>query len=155
MRCRRACVYFFSLSILAVISQSACQRSTSKATGLLPAPKPEEIRASDYQPQNPFVQSSPGLMTRTVFAVEPGKGAPYHVDVMDLLISPGQQAVDVPHAGAAVFEVRDGGGMATVAEKSQEVNEGSTFSVGDGEPLKFASKGQGPVTLRAYVVKIP
>jgi mannose-6-phosphate isomerase-like protein (cupin superfamily) len=155
MRFRRAYVYFLSLCILAGIFQSACQRSSNKATGPLPAPKPEEIKASDYQPQNPFVQSSPGLMTRTVFVVEPAKGAPYHVDVMDLLITPGQQAVEVPHAGAAVFEVRDGSGVATVAEKSQEVGAGSTFSVGDGEPLKFASKGEGPVTLRAYVVKIP
>jgi mannose-6-phosphate isomerase-like protein (cupin superfamily) len=155
MRFPRPYVYLLLLCILAVVFQTACQRSSSKGTGLLPAPKPEEIKASDYQPQNPFVQSSRGLMTRSVFTVEPSKGAPYHVDVMDLLITPGQQTVEVPHTGAAIFEVRGGSGTATVAEKSQEVSEGSTFSVADGEPLRFASKAEGPVTLRAYVVKIP
>src|SRR6184192_4256789 len=100
MRSRKAYLCFLPLYIVAVVFQTACQRSSNK-TGLLPAPKPEEIKASDYQPQNPFVQSSPGLMTRTVFVVEPTKGTPYHVDVVDLLISP-HQAVEVPHIGAAV-----------------------------------------------------
>lgn len=155
MRYRRAYLCFLPLCILAVILESACQGSSTKATGPLPAPKPEEIKASDYQPQNPFVQSSSGLMTRTVFTVEPAKGTPYHVDVMDILITPGQQSVEVPHTGAAVFEVRGGSGTVSVGEKPQEFNPGSTFSVADGEPLKFASKSEGPVTLRAYVVKIP
>jgi len=145
------------LTILSTVGvQAGCRGSGSNSGGPLPSPSPsEQSKASDYQPQNSFAEISPGLSTRTVFVVEPTAKNPYHVDVLDILIAPDQQAVQVPLSGAGVFEVRTGSGTATIGQKSQELSVGSTFSVSDGEVLKIEAKRDGPITLRAYVVKVP
>ena len=141
-------------TFVAVASQMAC--GGPKATGPLPPPPPQEqLRLSDYQPQKGFVQLSPGLATRSVFVAEPSAKDPYRVDVQDILVAPGKEALSVPLQGAAILEVRTGSGTATIGQKSQELGSGSTFSVAEGEPLKLAAKGDGPITLRAYVVKVP
>lgn len=140
----------------AVGSQMACGGSSGGATGPLPPPPPpDQIKLSDYQPQKAFVQVSPGLSTRSVFVVEPTTKDPYHVEILDILVAPGNESVSVPVQGAGVFEVRTGSGTATIGQKSQDLGTGSTFSVAEGEPLKIAAKGDGPITLRAYVVKVP
>lgn len=148
---------YFTLfaAISAVGSQMACGGPKGSATGPLSPPPQDQIKVSDYQPQQPFVQVSPGLATRSVFVVEPTAKDPYHVDVQDILVAPGKEAVSVPLQGAAIFEVRTGSGTATIGEKSQEVGTGLTFSVAEGEALKIAAKGDGPITLRAYVIKVP
>jgi len=147
-------ILFAAISMVA--SQIACGGSRGNATGPLPPPPPpEQMKVADVQPQKPFVQVAPGLATRTVFVVEPSAKDPYHVEVLDILVAPGKEAVSVPLQGAATLEVRTGNGTATIGQKSQELGTGSTFSVGEGEPLKIAAKGDGPITLRAYVVKVP
>jgi hypothetical protein len=140
----------------AVGSQMACGGPGGGATGPLPPPPPpEQMRVSDYQPQKAFVQVSPGLATRSVFVVEPTDKDPYHVDVQDILVAPGKEAVSVPLQGAATIEVRTGSGTASIGQNSQELATGSTFPVAEGEALKIAARGDGPITLRAYVVKVP
>jgi hypothetical protein len=136
--------------------QTACGGSRGSATGPLPPPpRPEQMKLLDYQPQKAFVQVSPGLSTRSIFVVEPTTKDPYHVDVLDILVAPGKEAVSVPVQGAGVFEVRTGSGTATIGQKSQDLGAGSTFSVSEGESLKIAAKADGPMALRAYVVKVP
>jgi hypothetical protein len=147
-------ILFAALS--AVAFQMACGRSRGNATGPLPPPPPpEQMKVADFQPEKAFVQVAPGLATRSVFVVEPSAKDPYHVEVLDILVAPGKEAVSVPLQGAATLEVRTGNGTATIGQKSQELGNGSTFSVGEGEPLKIAATGDGPITLRAYVVKVP
>src|SRR5882672_1383682 len=126
---------YFTLFVAfsAVVSQMACGGPKSGATGPLPPPPPDQMKASDYQPQKGFVQVSPGLATRSVFVVEPTAKDPYHVDVQDILVAPGKEAVSVPLQGAAILEVRDGSGTATIGQKSQELGAGTTFSVAEGE----------------------
>jgi hypothetical protein len=87
--------------------------------------------------------------------VEPTTKDPYHIEILDILVAPGREPVAVPVQGAGVFEVRAGSGTATIGQKAQELGMGSTFSVAEGEPLKLTAKGDGPITLRAYVVKVP
>jgi len=148
--------YFTLLAAFSVVgSQMACGGPKGSATGPLPPPSPEQMKVSDYEPQKPFVQVSPGLATRSVFVVEPTAKDPYHVDVQDILVAPGKEAVSVPLQGAAIVEVRTGTGTATIGQKSQELGTGATFSVAEGEALKIAAKGDGPITLRAYVIKVP
>jgi hypothetical protein len=150
-------MHFIILTIVSTVGfQTGCRGSGNNAGGPLPSPpSSEQTKASDYQPQNPFVEISPGLSTRTVFVVEPTEKDPYHVDVLDILIAPDQQAVQVPLSGAGVFEVRTGSGTATIGQKSQGLSVGSTFSASEGEMLKVEAKRDGPITLRAYVVKVP
>lgn len=147
------------LMVFAAVSatgfQMGCAGAQNSGKGLLPPPPAQDVKLSDYQPQKPFVQVSPGVSTRTVFVVEPDAKTPYHVDVQDILIAPAPQPVPVPLSGAGVFEVRTGSGTALIGEKSQDLGSGSTFSVAEGETLKIAPKADGPVTLRAFVVKVP
>jgi len=114
----------------------------------------QQARLSDYQPEKAFSQISPGLATRTVFVVEPTAKDSYHVEVQDVIVAPGKEA-SIPLQGAATFEVTGGGGSATIGARSHELGTGSTFAVPEGEPLKIAAKGDAPMTLRAYVVRVP
>lgn len=134
---------------------AACRGSRGGGTGPLPPPPPQEqARLSDYQPEKGFTQISPGVATRTVFVVEPTAKDPYHVEVQDVIVAPGKEG-SIPLQGAATFEVRGGGGTATIGARSQELGTGSTFAVPEGDPLKIAAKGDAPMTLRAYVVRVP
>ena len=147
-------ILFAAFSVVAF--QIACGGSRGNATGPLPPPPPaEQMKVADFEPQKAFVQVAPGLATRSVYVVEPSAKDPYHVEVVDILVAPGKEAVAVPLQGAATCEVRTGNGTAVIGQKSQELGIGSTFSVGEGEPLKIAAKSDGPLTLRAYVVKVP
>ena len=149
-----ACITLFAV-ILAVAFQAACRGSRGGETGPLPSPPPpEQMKLSNYEPQKGFTQISPGLATRTVFVVEPTAKDPYHVEVQDVMVA-SREAVSIPLQGAATFEVRSGSGTATIGARSQEIGAGSTFSVSEGDPLKIAAKADGPISLRAYVVKIP
>ena len=154
-RTKPACITLFAV-VLAVAFQAACRGSSGGGTGPLPSPPPpEQMKLSNYEPQKGFTQVSPGLATRTVYVVEPTAKDPYHVEVQDVLVAPGREAVSIPLQGAATFEVRSGSGTATIGARSQELGTGSTFSVSEGDALKIAAKADGPISLRAYVVKVP
>jgi quercetin dioxygenase-like cupin family protein len=71
-----------------------------------------------------------------------------------VIVAPGKEA-SIPLQGAATFEVTGGGGSATIGASSHELGTGSIFAVPEGEPLKIAAKGDAPMTLRAYVVRVP
>ena len=145
------------LALLLVVGlQTACRGGGASGTGPLPSPPPpDQMKLSNVEPQKGYTQVSPGLATRTVYTVEPTAKDPYHVDVQDFLVAPGRDAVTVPLQGAATFEVREGNGTVAIADRGgQEVGNGSTFSVSEGEQLKVAAK-DAPLTLRAYVVRVP
>jgi hypothetical protein len=57
--------------------------------------------------------------------------------------------------GAGVFEVRSGSGTATIGARLQQLQGGSTFSVGDGESFQIAATGDAPVVLRVYLITTP
>ena len=155
---RRAKTRLTYISLFAAFSAIAfqaagCRDSRGRGTGPLPPPQ-EQARLSDYQPEKAFSQISPGLATRTVFVVEPTARDSYHVEVQDVIVAPGKEA-SIPLQGAATFDVRRGSGSATIGARSHELGTGSTFAVPEGEPLKIAAKGDAPMTLRAYVVRVP
>jgi hypothetical protein len=157
MRIPKTTLSFFTFALLLVVGlQGACRGSRGGSTGPLPPPPPpDQMKRSNFEPQKGYTQVSPGLATRTVYTVEPTAKDPYHVDVQDILVAPGGNAVSVPLQGAATFEVREGNGTVTIADRGgQDVGNGSTFSVSEGEQLKIVAK-DAPLTLRAYVVRVP
>jgi hypothetical protein len=149
---------FVTLTLLLVVGiQGACRGGGgASGTGPLPSPPPpDQMKLSNVEPQKGYTQVSPGLATRTVYTVEPTAKDPYHVDVQDFLVAPGREAIAVPLQGAATFEVRSGNGTVAIGDRGgQDVGNGSTFSVSEGEQLKVAAK-DAPLTLRAYVVRVP
>ena len=158
MRIPKTTLTLFTFALLLVLEfQGACRSGGGPSgTGPLPSPPPpDQMKLSSVEPQKGYTQVSPGLATRTVYTVEPTAKDPYHVDVQDILVAPGRDAVAVPLQGAATFEVRSGNGTVTIGDRGgQDVGNGSTFSVSEGEQLKVAAK-DAPLTLRAYVVRVP
>ena len=148
-------MYFTLFAAFAAVGCQVSCRGPSGGTGPLPPPPPpEQMKLSDYQPQKGFTQVSPGLATRSVFVVEPTGKDPYHVEVLDMVVTPANE-VSIPLQGAGIVEVRTGTGTATIGQRAQEIGTGSTFSVVEGEALKIAAKGEAPLALRAYVIKVP
>ena len=158
MRIPKTTLTFFTFVLLLVVGiQGACRGGGgASGTGPLPSPPPpDQMKLSNVEPQKGYTQVSPGLATRTVYTVEPTAKDPYHVDVQDFLVAPGRDAVAVPLQGAATLEVRNGNGTVSIGDRGgQEVGNGSTFSVSEGEQLKIVAK-DAPLTLRAYVVRVP
>jgi len=132
-------------------------RTVSEKGGLNPLPPvpPDATNFSDYEPDNPYLPTGKGVAERSVFTasnLEEG----YSVEVRDVLVSPAQPA-EISLAGAAVLEVRQGSGKATVGDqhkqdkKEIELSPGTVFTVDDGEPLWLTAYGE-PLALRTWVV---
>jgi hypothetical protein len=129
------------------IAVSGCGEG-SRGVELL-TPPPDQMQISEYQPENPYVQTEAGPLSRPAFSTKAGG---YAIEVRDILVGPGQKASDVAMTGAGVFEVREGGGTVTIGEQAREVAAGATFAVSEGEKLQIEARG-GPMILRAYLFK--
>lgn len=154
MRARRNCraSVRLLLALLIVVLQTACggiYQTGGDGTGLLPGPQAGEVKFSKYQPENPYTQLAPGLLTRTVFGVTTGAG--YRVDVRDLLVGPGQRTSSVSLPGPAVFEVRSGNAVITTAGKPREVRMGSAFAISEGARFAIENKADSPFTIRVHM----
>lgn len=122
-----------------------------RGIGVIPLPPPEQLKLSDQQPQNPFAQVAPGVATRTLFATE--EGAPYRLEIQDVILAPGQPAATVPIAGAAIVEVVSGLGEASVGNQRRELKANSSFAVTEGETLSLRNSGDQHLELRLLVAK--
>lgn len=111
------------------------------------APPPERMQLSQSQPDRPFAATPGGPAVRSTFtATEDG----YRIAVRDILLAPGQKAVDVQMPGAAIFEVREGGGVATIGGRERQLTMGATFTLSQGDTARVEARG-GPLILRAHV----
>jgi hypothetical protein len=118
----------------------------SRGVALL-APPPERIQLSQSRADRPFVATPAGLAERLTFtATDDG----YRIDVRDILVAPGQKAVDVEMPGAAIVEVREGGGIATIGGRERPLTMGATFTLSQGDRARVEARG-GPLILRAHV----
>jgi hypothetical protein len=116
--------------------------------GLPPAP-PGTTDFSDYQPIHSFEPSGSGVAERTVYFAPSDEG--YAVEVRDFLVSPEQPEAKLALAGAAVLEVRQGAGEATVRERRIGLRPGIVFTADAGEALRVTARGE-PLTLRTWIV---
>ena len=139
--------------VLTLLLQTACggmYQTGADGTGLLPGPPAGELKPSKYQPENPYLQLAPGLLTRTLFEAASGTG--YRVEVRDLLVGPGQRTSNLSLSGAAVFEVRSGSAVITTAGKPQEVRMGSAFALSEGASFMIENKADSPFTMRVHLL---
>lgn len=143
------------LALLVLPIYSGCHyfSKDNEKPGREPAPPPPQGKATyaDLKPDNAFVELAPGVLTRTWFEADSGNG--YRVEVRELLIATKQSNPDLKLPGAAICEVRSGSGTLEVGGQTQELGNGSTFAVAEGEPLKVASKGEYPIALRVHLLK--
>jgi len=145
---------------VALILDTGC-RSVSDEGGrhsLPPAP-PGTTDFSDYQPDNPYEPSGDGVAERSVFTSPSDQG--YAVEVRDVMVAPGKPQVWVRLDGAAVLEVRQGSGEATMikepgceepeCEEKVELYPGFSFTVDAGKKLRVTASDE-PLELRTWIV---
>ena len=101
------------------------------------------------QPENPYKQLAPGLLTRTLFIAPSGSG--FRVEIRDFLVGPRQRTSDVSLPGPAILEVRSGSGFVTVAGYSQKVQIGSTFALPEGAAFAIDNGSDLPLTIRGDI----
>ncbi len=134
------------LVLLALTFLTGCVK---KGVELLPPPPAGEILASPYQPENPYTQLAQGLFTRTMYTEASGTG--YRVEVLDLLVGPGQRTSEASLAGAAILEFRSGNGALNAGGKRQEFAARSTFVLSEGQVFVIENNAEIRATIRAYV----
>jgi hypothetical protein len=118
----------------------------ARGVALLGQP-PERVQFSQSQPDRAFVATPAGFAVRSAFTTtEDG----YRIDMRDILVAPGQKAVDVELPGAAIVEVREGGGIATIGGRERQLTMGATFTLSQGDRVRVEARG-GPLILRAHV----
>jgi quercetin dioxygenase-like cupin family protein len=127
------------------------QQRGPKGTGLLSKPAKDEKNFSSFQPANPYVQTAPGLLSRTVFQAPGPPGM--QIEVRDLLIGPAQRTENVRLPGTQVADVRAGSGAATIDGQRQEIKAGSTFAVQDGKSFTIENTGSEAIQIRVYVIR--
>jgi quercetin dioxygenase-like cupin family protein len=134
----------------ALILGAGC-RSVSNEGGRhrLPPVPPGATDFSDYQPDHPYEPSGEGVAERPVFSAPSDEG--FSVEVRDFLISPKNPEAPLTLFGAAVFEVRQGSGEATVGKEKITLLPGTVFTVNVGESLHVTASGE-PLALRTWIV---
>lgn len=75
---------------------------------------------------NTYQEMAPGLLARTVFKADAGKTA---VEIIDLLVGPGQSAEPIVMSGGALLDVQAGSATLVVDGKSQTVQPGAVVSL--------------------------
>jgi hypothetical protein len=153
---RRLPLLLPSLALLsAMLFGAGCRHmpgQRARGVGTLPPPPPpDQIKHSDYKPEKPLVQLSPGVASRTLFTAD--EGAPYHVELQEIIIAPQQRATNLTLPGGAVVEVLEGEGAAAAGERRQDLRAHSTFAAAEGEPLNLENRGETHLTLRVLVIK--
>lgn len=127
------------------------QQRGQKGTGLLPAPAADEKNFSSFQPANPYAQTMPGLLSRTVFEAPGPTGM--QIEVRDLLTGPGKRSQNVTLPGSQVAEVRAGSGAVSIDGQRQEIKAGSTFAIPDGKSFTIENPGSEAIQIRIYVIR--
>jgi len=134
--------------VLTAALVTGCER---EGRTLLPDPPKDRPGLSSYEPASPYRQLGPGVLSRKVFDAA-GAVADPAVEVLDLLVAPGQRAADVSLPGGAVFEVRAGNGVLTTSGMKEDLKTGSMFVVSQGARFTVENTGDVPVTMRVFVI---
>ena len=126
----------------------ATTRAQDVETRPIPRPPATPERLIQVQPRNAFKQLVRGLLVRTRYVAE-GRPA---VQILDLLVGPGQKSEKIRLPGPAVIEVRSGRGVLR-ALKSTELRIGASQTLAQDEDFFLINNDpQAPFILRATVI---
>jgi hypothetical protein len=115
-----------------------------------PAPPPQTpvdpgTARSRYQPL------VPGLLARTLFTTS--ATAPVAVDLVDILIGPGQSARLSANAFAALIDIEAGAALLSVDGKPVTAKPGTSIAIAQGQTINIDNR-QGRRTFLARLVKL-
>ncbi len=142
------CCVVFAVSLL-----TSCARTPGapkEKTRPLPEVAAGDTNFSQYQPAKPYIGEAQGGFTRTVFEAQGPPG--FQVEVRDVMIAPGKKA-EPRWPGAAFLEVRGGAGTLVVDGKKQELAQGATVAIAQGQALTLEATAGQPLTLRVQLLK--
>jgi quercetin dioxygenase-like cupin family protein len=135
---------------IAMVLPAGCNKEPERqTTQLLAEASAGEAIFSSYSPQNPYQKAGENLLTRTVFEAPGPDGT--RIELRDLFVSPGTTADKVSLPGTAVLEVLGGEGRMTIADKSQELSQGTAVTLGQDAICSLESRGFTPLVLRARI----
>lgn len=144
-----------SMTLPLVFVVGAC-RDRTVVTPVITAPTPspaiDRTQLAPETQQNAYQKFAPGLLARTIFKAEQTGGVV--AEIWDLLVGPGQKTEAVTLPGGAVFEIRSGDGVITIAGKPRELKTGTTFSLDEGESFQIENRsGEEAISIRAVVIR--
>lgn len=129
---------------------AGCSKAPERqTTQLLAEASAGESNFSSYSPQNPYRKAGKNWLTRTVFEAPGPDGM--RIEVRDLFVTPGKTADKVSLPGSAVLEVLGGEGKMALGDKSQELSQGTSFTLGQDATCSLESRGITPLVLRARI----
>jgi hypothetical protein len=151
---RHLVVRLFPCALLSILCASGCDswfQHGRKGVGALPQTPVSEANFSKTEPAMPFSKFADGLATRTLFQASDGVGT--QVEVRDLLIGPRQKTERTSLPGAAVLEIRSGGGTIQIGDRQQELPLGSTLTVPEKAAFTIENKSDLPMTIRGFLFR--
>ncbi|MEA2561588.1 MAG: hypothetical protein QOH06_3092 [Acidobacteriota bacterium] len=132
-----------------LIAGAGCRTISDGGGHPLPTPPPESTNYSDYEPTHPYEPSGEGVAERSEFLSSSLQG--YSVEVRDFLVSPTQSEADLGIGGAALLEVRQGSGKASVGKRAIKLYPGKIFTLNEGERLIIRAYRE-PLALRTWII---
>lgn len=138
-----------AFAMLAGLPAGCSKERERQSTPLLAEASAGESNFSSYAPQNPYKKVSKNLLARTVFEAPGPEGT--RLELRDLFVTPGSTADKVSLPGTAVLEVLGGEGRITTGEKSQELSQGTSVTLGQDASCSLESRGITPLVLRARI----
>lgn len=137
------------LAVIGCLVLLGCEDRASRGLELLPEVPEDQVRLSDYEPQNPYSREPSGILARTLFEALDAPGV--SVRVRDYLLPQGQTTEQIGLPGPAVFEVLAGQGSLSGPGGTRELEMGATFSIAAGQVFTLESSGDVALAMRAYV----
>lgn len=131
VRRSRAMPRFLPLAAIGAIFALANSHGADAAPPIETAPidAPPVAQAQNYR------QAAPGLLTRTRFSTS--QAGPIAVEIVDILVGPGQ-AAKIPRTGfAGLLEVQAGSPGLLVDGKTQAATPGSVVGINEGQSVEI------------------
>jgi hypothetical protein len=112
------------------------------------------LPAEEAAPASEFRQLAPGLLSRSVF--KSAAGDKLAVEILDLMVGPGQSSEAITLSGAALLDVQGGEATLLVDGKAQRVQAGGVVPLAQSQQLAINnSRAQRSFVARLILLSRP
>lgn len=141
---------FFLVLIMLLVGCKGWSQRGAKGLGTLPSAPPGETNFSPYQPAHPYQQLSKGLLGRKLYSASLEAGGVVEID--DFLVGPHQVTDSYQLDATAIFEVKSGGGLLRLGDKTQNIETGTVISVPAAQRFSIESQSDLPIAIRVEIL---